>query len=72
MCLALLLSPQRAHSEVTRSGDWPGEEPRVSLDLSGVPRAAALRELAEQNLAGHNDPGAEAVARLFEQLAQAE
>lgn len=32
-------------------------------------RAGRAAYLAEANLAGHNDPGAEAVARLFEQLA---
>ena len=28
--------------------------------------------IAESKLAGHNDPGAEAVARLFEHLAEGE
>lgn len=38
---------------------------------SNITRARAGRAsyLAESSLAGHNDPGAEAVARLFEQLA---
>ncbi len=38
---------------------------------AGITRARAGRAsyLAEANLAGHNDPGAEAVARLFESLA---
>ncbi|MBS3786484.1 MAG: DAK2 domain-containing protein, partial [Gammaproteobacteria bacterium] len=31
-------------------------------------RAGRASYLAEASLAGHNDPGAEAVARLFEQL----
>lgn len=35
-------------------------------------RAGRASYLAETNLAGHNDPGAEAVARLFEQLVRAE
>ena len=37
---------------------------------AGITRAKAGRAsyLAEESLAGHNDPGAEAVARLFEQL----
>jgi dihydroxyacetone kinase len=35
-------------------------------------RAGRASYLAEANLAGHNDPGAEAVARLFENLADAD
>jgi dihydroxyacetone kinase len=35
-------------------------------------RAGRASYLSEANLAGHNDPGAEAVARLFEQLAHAQ
>ncbi|MEM9147965.1 MAG: dihydroxyacetone kinase subunit DhaK [Pseudomonadota bacterium] len=34
-------------------------------------RAGRAAYLSEANLAGHNDPGAEAVARLFEQLSRA-
>ncbi|MEO0958291.1 MAG: dihydroxyacetone kinase subunit DhaK [Pseudomonadota bacterium] len=44
---------------------------RTGADATaGITRARAGRAsyLAEANLAGHNDPGAEAVARLFEQL----
>ena len=33
-------------------------------------RAGRASYLAEANLAGHNDPGAEAVARLLEALSQ--
>lgn len=41
---------------------------------AGITRARAGRAsyLAAESLAGHNDPGAEAVARLFEKLAGAE
>ena len=35
-------------------------------------RAGRASYLAEESLAGHNDPGAEAVARLFEKLSAAE
>ena len=37
-----------------------------------ITRAKAGRAsyISESNLAGHNDPGAEAVARLFEELLQ--
>ena len=34
-------------------------------------RAGRASYLAEENLAGHNDPGAEAVALLFERISQA-
>ena len=34
-------------------------------------RAGRASYISSENLVGHNDPGAEAVARLFEQLAKA-
>ena len=48
------------------------EAARAGADLTAtITRAKAGRAtyIAEHKLAGHNDPGAEAVARLFEQLA---
>jgi dihydroxyacetone kinase len=37
----------------------------------GRAKAGRASYVPEENLIGHNDPGAEAVARLFEGLAQA-
>lgn len=48
-------------------------EARQGADAtSRITRARAGRAsyVSEANLSGHNDPGAEAVARLFEHLAQ--
>ena len=45
---------------------------KVPTTLPTITRAKAGRAsyISESNLAGHNDPGAEAVARLFEELLQ--
>jgi cytoskeletal protein CcmA (bactofilin family) len=40
-------APGLAHADVRREGDWSGDDPGVTLDLDNVPRADALRELAE-------------------------
>ncbi len=44
--LALLL-PIAALAEVVREGDWPAEDPKVSLSVQNLPRGEALKRLAE-------------------------
>lgn len=39
--------------------------------MIGRARAGRASYISEDKLVGHNDPGAEAVARLFEHLAKA-
>lgn len=46
--LATLALSGDARAEVTLEGDWPGEGEAVSLELSGVSRTEALRELAAE------------------------
>lgn len=38
--------PGTALAEVRRDGDWSGDDPEVTLDLDGVPRADAVNRLA--------------------------
>jgi hypothetical protein len=44
---ACLASTAAADARVRREGQWPDEDVPVSLDVSGVPRAQALRKLAD-------------------------
>ena len=41
------LAPRAAHAEVRREGQWPANDPVVSLDFDGVPRGEALNRLAK-------------------------
>ena len=52
--------------EVAAAAARKGADQTATITRAKAGRASYL---AEENLAGHNDPGAEAVARLFEQLA---
>ena len=47
LCAAVVLFTTPALAEVRREGAWPDAEKTVTLDLSGVSRAEALRKLAE-------------------------
>jgi hypothetical protein len=44
---ACLASTVAADARVRREGQWPEEDASVSLDVSGAPRAEALRKLAD-------------------------
>lgn len=44
----LVLGSGRALAEVIREGSWPASEPKVSLSAEGLPRAEAVKRLAEK------------------------
>ncbi len=46
--LAVLHASSEAHAEVRRTGAWPDEERRVSIEVAGVSRSQAVKELAEK------------------------
>jgi hypothetical protein len=46
--VAVLSVAGAASAEVVREGTWPQEDPRVSLSVKDVPRAAAVKELAKR------------------------
>lgn len=41
------LAPFAASAEIRREGEWPSEDPRVSLELEQTPRSEALKQLAK-------------------------
>jgi hypothetical protein len=47
LLVACLASTVAADARVRREGQWPEEDVSVSLDVSGAPRAQALRKLAD-------------------------
>jgi hypothetical protein len=44
----ICLWPALARAEVTREGDWPADDPKVTLSVEDLPRAKALERLAEE------------------------
>lgn len=46
--LAVLCLAGTAGAEVVREGDWPEDDPKVSLSVKDVPRAEAVKRLAQK------------------------
>ncbi len=44
---SMALMPAMAHGEVHQTGDWPNDDPAITLDLAKTPRSAAIRQLAK-------------------------
>jgi hypothetical protein len=47
LSIASLFVALHASAAVTKEGTWPASDAKVTLDLDGVPRAQALRKLAD-------------------------
>jgi len=45
---SLLLCAGSAGAEVVRKGNWPAEDPKVTLNVDNLPRAEALKRLADK------------------------
>jgi len=46
--LAVLCLASSAGAEVVREGNWPDEDPKISLSVKGTPRAEAVKRLAQK------------------------